>query len=464
MRLLPRTLGVQLLALLLAALVVSFGVSFFLFYGDRAQAVREADRIGLLERIASVARILELSPVEERGALAEAAGSPRVRFWTSTDSAIPQSTSGGIVLTAMFRRMFSMPLREPPRLAMVAVDAPAEPPQPLPPTINRLWRLRDLDAFDVIASVPFRAGGWLNAQTRIRAETVPLPLPSLISAAVMALAIMAIVGIVARRVTRPLRALAEKADALGRGAASPPLEEQGPFEARRLIAAFNRMQDRLGRFIADRTRMLAAIGHDLRTPITSLKLRAELLDDAETKAKMLATLDEMQHMTEATLEFARDDAAAEPTRIVDLAALIESQVDDLAEMGKPVTFGEAERLPYPCRPNSLKRATANLVENAIAYGERARVSVERTPGGPVIRIDDDGPGIPEAQIEEVFKPFVRLEQSRNRTTGGAGLGLSIARSIVLSHGGELSLSNRPTGGLRAEIRLPQVDPGKAAST
>jgi signal transduction histidine kinase len=307
---------------------------------------------------------------------------------------------------------------------------------------------------DVIASVPFHDGGWLNAETDIRAEPVPLPLPSLLSAAIMAVAGFAIVVFVARRVTRPLKALADSADAFGRGAATPPLAEAGPDEARRLIAAFNRMQERLIRFVTDRTRMLAAIGHDLRTPITSLRLRAELLDDEEAKGKMLATLDEMEHMAEATLAFAREDAATEPSRSIDLAALIASQVDDLAEMGKPVTFAEAPRLPYTCRPAALKRAIGNLIENAIQYGERARVSLGDGPSGPLIAIDDDGPGIPDEKMQDVFKPFVRLESSRSRATGGTGLGLSIARSIVLAHGGELVLTNRQDRGLRAEIRLP----------
>jgi signal transduction histidine kinase len=306
----------------------------------------------------------------------------------------------------------------------------------------------------VVASVPFHDGGWLNAQTQIHAEPVPLPLPSLLSAAIMAVASFAIVVIVARRVTRPLKALADSADAFGRGAPAPLLAEAGPDEARRLIAAFNRMQQRLLRFVADRTRMLAAIGHDLRTPITSLKLRAELLEDEEAKAKMLATLDEMEHMTDATLAFAREDATTEQSRTIDLAAAVASQVDDLAELGKPVSFAEAPRLPYACRPTALKRALGNLIENAVQYGERARVALHATSAGPLITVDDDGPGIAEAKMEEAFKPFVRLEASRSRATGGIGLGLAIARSIVLAHGGELILSNRPEGGLRAEIRLP----------
>ncbi|HZP18639.1 MAG TPA: ATP-binding protein [Bauldia sp.] len=456
MRLWPRTLAAQLVALLLAALVLSLAASFALFFNDRADAVRQADRAGLLERVASVARILEATPKPQRPLIADIATSPRLRFWISPESAVADSGEGRVILRNMFERMFAMPLRAPPRLAFVPLDPPGDDD-------TTPGRPRFFDRFDVIASVPFSDGGWLNAQTRIRAEPVPFPWPSTIPLAIMAVAVLGIVIVVARRVTRPLTALAGRAEALGRGTAEEPLREEGPEEARRLIGAFNRMQERLRRFVGDRTRMLAAIGHDLRTPITSLKLRAELLDDEEARTRMLATLDEMQRMTEATLAFARDDAAAEPTRVVDLAALLDSIVDDLADMGKPVTFIESPRFPYSCRPTALKRAVGNLIDNAIQYGERARVSLEARQEGPVIVIDDDGPGIPEGRIEEVFKPFVRLEESRNRATGGAGLGLSIARSIVLSHGGELVLANRKGGGLRAEIRLPAAEKGSLAA-
>lgn len=466
MRFLPKTLSGQLVGLLLLALILSLTLSLFLFIDERALAVREADRLGLLDRIAAVQRMLDLAPPSERARLADAAGSPRIRFWISDESALPEPavSQGRVMLAHQFEAMIPGKLREPPRLTFVSVERPFPPEPPPPPTPrdhdgDMHGRFEHMErAFgprlDVIASVAFHDSGWLNAQTQIRAEPVPLPLPSLLSVALMAIASFVIVVFVARRVTRPLKALADRADAFGRGAPAPPLDATGPDEAKRLITAFNRMQERLVRFVADRTRMLAAIGHDLRTPITSLKLRAELLDDEEAKTRMLGTLEEMEHMTEATLAFAREDAATEPSRSIDLAALIESQVDDLGELGKPVTFAEAPRLPYACRPTALKRALGNLIENAIQYGERARVALRQDPSGPVIIVDDDGPGIPPEKMEDVFKPFVRLEGSRSRATGGAGLGLSIARSIVLAHGGELVLTNRAEGGLRAEIRLP----------
>lgn len=453
--------GAQLIALLLAALVVAQASSFIVLTDDRQAAVRAANRAGLLESMASITRVLQKTPAEDREPLAEAASTPRIRYWVSEESATPPGPrSSQLALPALqFQRMF-IQLREAPRLTVVSGDDDDERERPHrhtdgvhgPPGTGRPPALGD--TFDVLASVPFSDGGWLNAQTRIRAEPVPIPWPSLISSGLMAIAILLIVGLIVRRATRPLAVLADRVGAFGRGAPSVALPETGPREVRRLTAAFNLMQDRLARFIADRTRMLAAIGHDLRTPITSLKIRTELLDDDEARTRMMATLDEMQRMTESTLAFAREDADTEPLRSVDLNALVESLCDDLAAMGKDVAFAGEARLPYPCRPTALRRAVGNLVENAVRYGDRARVALAATPDGPLITVDDDGTGIPADRIEDVYKPFVRLETSRSRETGGAGLGLSIARSIVLAHGGELTLSNRKGGGLHAEIRLP----------
>jgi signal transduction histidine kinase len=261
--------------------------------------------------------------------------------------------------------------------------------------------------------------------------------------------------LVAHRVARPMRRLAFAAEAFGRGEEIARLPEEGPTDIRRTAEAFNRMQERLRRFVADRTSMLAAIGHDLRTPITSLRLRAEFVTDEEMREKILATLDEMQAMTEATLAFAREEATGEPTRVIDLSALAESVCNDLADIGWNVTFADSGKIPYRCRPAALRRAMRNLIENAVRYGGEARVSLALADEWFEIAVDDSGPGIPDEEFERVFAPFFRLEGSRSRTTGGVGLGLSIARTIVRGHGGDIVLANLRGGGLRAMIRLPQ---------
>jgi signal transduction histidine kinase len=214
------------------------------------------------------------------------------------------------------------------------------------------------------------------------------------------------------------------------------------------------MRKRLDRYIRDRTAMLAAIAHDLRTPITSLRLRAEFIEDEEAKAKILETLAEMQAMAEAVLAFARGDAESEETRATDIAALVESIVDDVAESGRDATFADSPPVVRRCRPFALRRAIANLIDNATFYGGRARARVETDKDEVRIIVDDDGPGVPASDLERVFDPFVRLEGSRSRETGGAGLGLAISRGILRAHGGDVTLQNRPGGGLRAIATLP----------
>ena len=216
------------------------------------------------------------------------------------------------------------------------------------------------------------------------------------------------------------------------------------------------MTARLKRFVEDRTRMLAAISHDLRTPITSLRLRAEFVEDPENRARIIETLNEMEQMVEAAMTFAREETANEKPRKIDIAALVESAVEDLAETGRPIAFsGEVTPRVYPCRPLSIKRAFGNLVSNALEYGATVEVAIQDADDdGLWIEISDDGPGIPIDQREQVFEPFFRLEESRNRDTGGIGLGMAIARTAIRAHGGEIYLEDAPQGGLLARIYLP----------
>ena len=201
--------------------------------------------------------------------------------------------------------------------------------------------------------------------------------------------------------------------------------------------------------------MLAAISHDLRTPLTLLRLRAENLENLQERDKMLGTIAEMDSMIGETLQFARDEATTELKRPTDIAALVQSIVDDMADAGMPVKMQPAESIVYECRPDALKRAIRNLLDNAVKYGTAASVTIQTTPETIEINIDDEGPGIPEQELSRVFDPFYRLEQSRSLETGGAGLGLAIAQSIVQAHRGEIVLSNRLTTGVRARIALPR---------
>jgi signal transduction histidine kinase len=214
------------------------------------------------------------------------------------------------------------------------------------------------------------------------------------------------------------------------------------------------MQDRLTRFVADRTQLLAALGHDLRSPLTAMRVRAEMVDDDETRERLIATIEEMREMVEATLAFARGIAASEPSQTLDLTDLLSELRAELAETGEAPRLEAAPGFDVRVRPLALKRALRNVIENARRYGQDVEVALDRVGDMARIEVTDRGPGIPEAELERVFDPFIRLETSRSRETGGVGLGLSIARTIVQAHGGDLRLANRPGGGLAATLSLP----------
>ncbi len=297
---------------------------------------------------------------------------------------------------------------------------------------------------------------WLDARIDNFSSPPWVVFQSLLRVVLSAILIGIIAFFVARRITRPWKALAIAADRVGRGDFPEPVSESGPLEIHHAARAFNRMTARLRRFVEDRTRMLAAISHDLRTPITSLRLRAEFVEDPENRRKIIETLNEMEQMVAAAMTFAREETADEKTRKIDVVALVEASCADLEETGHPVTFEtKLEHFPYACRPLSIKRALGNLLANGLSYGENVFVTVARADdGGLWIDVSDDGPGIPVDQRDRVFEPFFRLEQSRNQETGGIGLGLAIARTAIRAHGGEIYLEDAAQGGLRARIYLP----------
>lgn len=309
---------------------------------------------------------------------------------------------------------------------------------------------------EAIIRVSVRVGdaSWFNARIALAVTERPSRMQPIIFLSVLSLviAVVALWGV--RRATKPLALFASAAERLGVDVNAEPLDERGPGEVRRAARAFNTMQTRLKRFIQDRTQMLAAISHDLRTPLTRMKLRAEFIDDDEQRRKMLNDLDEMEAMIAATLAFARDDAANEPAATVDLAALLATIAADARAAGHDVTLTGPPACDITARPLALKRAIANLVDNAVKYGKRARLSLRPGPDAVEIWVDDDGPGIADADKERVFAPFVRLEGSRSRETGGTGLGLTITRNAVRSMGGDIDLITRPEGGLRVRVSLP----------
>jgi signal transduction histidine kinase len=255
-------------------------------------------------------------------------------------------------------------------------------------------------------------------------------------------------------VTRPLAALATAAERLGQDLSAPSLPVAGTVETRQAARAFNDMQVRLRTLIESLTRLLAAISHDLRTPLTLLRLRTETVENANEPDKMLATIAEMDAMIGAALQLARDQSAGEPRRPADVTSLVQSVVDDMRDAGFSARLQPAEPIIHACQPAAMKRAVRNLLENAVKYGKSGTVTIRRASQAIEIDVDDEGPGIPQEELTRVTEPFYRLDESRSCGPGGVGLGLAIAQSIVQAHGGTLTLRNRPEGGLRATIALP----------
>ena len=406
--------------------------------------------------------ILEATPEKYHAEIVETATTETVRYALDTHPFPPQYTDHGVAVPAEF--LFSGTANE------TALIVYREPDKALPFDLFffELWQdilptplprssfAEGPPAGDTYAriSVVLKNGKWLNATVSLRRFGPPAT-PLLVQLGTMAIFSALGAMVVINRATKPMRHLAQAARALGRGEFTK-LEECGPREVRDTVHAFNEMQEKVSRFDHDRRRMLAALGHDLRTPITILRLHAEFIDEEETRGKISATLDDMQQMAEATLSFARDDASHEEARLVDLGEFLFTVCADLADTGRNVICPDAGEFFLRCRPVGVKRALRNVLENAVAYGKCARVSVFHRQAEVAILVDDDGPGIAEEDFENVFKPFVRLENSRSRNTGGVGLGLAITRSIIRSHGGDVTLENRAGGGLRVTLTLPST--------
>lgn len=453
MRLPPRSFTGQLALLLFLALLVAQLAAFILFTGERMRIGKQIYQETVVERAITLRRLLtDLSP-NLRTRMLSVATTRFVRFWASQS---PQTGNGSDAASTFLAQELADALGLPRRQVRVSVGFEDEPEHP------HWWHMlsgRDAPPPRIgwfKAAVALPGGDWMNIATGPPPDPRPFGRALFISLGLSTIATLLAAVFVARRIVRPMKRLADAADRLGRGEAIGALPETGPNEARRSARAFNEMRERLDRFVRDRTQMLAAISHDLRTPITSLRLRAELVEDEEARDKLIETIEEMQNMTEATLAFVRADQAEEETRQVDLAALVDSLASDLVEIGFDVTVSEAARPVVRVRTVALRRAIRNIIENAVRYGARARVSLETgaVPGEVRILVDDDGPGMAPGDIERVFEPFVRGEGSRSRETGGIGLGLAIARSIFRSHGGDVALVNREGGGMRAVLTLP----------
>ncbi|NCM96679.1 MAG: HAMP domain-containing protein [Rhodobacterales bacterium] len=458
-RWLPRSVGGQLLALLLLALAITQGLSLILLTGERNLAVRAALGLEAAGRAANVALLLEAAPTALQGSILASADSPLVRFALEATPQTPHSSFEAVAMVARMRQILG-DARDIRAEVHGLAGPPPELPEGLPDAMRPMHRAMMAarpEPVELTLSIRLEGGNWLNVRTMFQRPGVQWSPRALLPLVLMLAAVALVAGVTARRIVGPMRALAAGAERLGRGLDAAPLALTGPTEVQEATQAFNRMQARLTRLIAERTRMLAALSHDLRSPLTAMRLRVELLAEDEDSTRLKALVEEMQAMVEQTLDFARaaaQGAAAqgEAVQEVDLAALLRDLVADAGAGHATLTAPESVFLTL--RPTAIRRALRNLIDNALRYGTRAEVALVRQGGEAVITIADHGPGLPEDQLEAVFEPFVRGEASRSRATGGVGLGLAIARSIARAQGGEVTLANRPEGGLLATLRLP----------
>lgn len=320
------------------------------------------------------------------------------------------------------------------------------------PPEMRVWNER-------VVFAPFKVGlrqqdgRWRVVQPRPSLRLGSWQLHILLTIALSTLIVAPIAWLFARRLSEPIALFAEAAERLGRDPKAPPLEVSGSREVAAATEAFNRMQERLRRYVEDRTAMVGAIAHDLRTPLTRLRFRIEAAPD-DIRGKLAAEIDQMDAMISATLAFVRDTTRAGPRERLELSSLVESILDEAAETGSDATALPSERLVVEGDPVALRRLVGNLVENALKYGQRVRGRVFAEDSCAIVEIEDDGPGVPSEEIERLFEPFYRGEPSRSRETGGAGLGLAVVRSIARGHGGDVTLHNRAGGGLTARVSLP----------
>lgn len=464
MRLLPRSLFGRLTLILIVGLLFTQLFSTGLLLKDRGNVIRENTGIQLIQRVASLAYLLEETRSAEREHIVKAFSTPQFRA-SLTDAPLELSRD------ALPSKHLEMLLKQalPDGTAIQVAINPIHRNRELE---KSYWRDRYKNGRErryvesrpsrsrpprngLQASIQLSDGSWLNILRPIPEGVEQWPYRLLTYLGVLLISIILLSLLAVRWVTRPLGTLAEAAQNIGKDITYPPLRESGPKEVRKAVKAFNTMQERLRRYIEDRSRVLAAVSHDLKTPITRLRLRLALLKDEELQSRFEKDLDDMEQMVRATLDYLRGTESKEKPVQININGLLESLQDDAGELGWEVNLTKADVAPYTGRPLALKRCLMNLIENAVRYGQAADIRLEENQERLVIIIADRGEGVPEAELEGLFDPFYRREESRARETGGTGLGLGIARNIARGHGGDVILRKGRSTGLEAVVTLPR---------
>lgn len=427
------TLVARLLLVSLLGITLVHVLSLWTYEHALDQELTLAHEVRLAERLVSIKRSVTLVPEAKREALAhDLSGGPIEAHWNNTRGAVP----GGPGVDAW--QSLAAQIR------LLASDL-----HPDGVVIGTSG-----DPHVALLSLRLPDNSWLNVSLFATARAKSSGHGTLLSTSLMALGVILMSLLMASWLTRPLHRIADAVSRLSPDHPASSVPETGPKEVRQLAIAFNDMHRRLSDLILRRTRSLAAVSHDLRTPLTRLKLRLNDVDTPPLQRAMASDIDDMEQMIEATLSYLKGDETSEPLRPIDLVALLETIIDDARDAGRDAGLDAPAHVVVNARLMGLKRAFSNLIGNALRFGAQVKASVTTTGDAIVVSIDDNGPGIPEDKLAVVMEPFVRLEDSRNTETGGVGLGLTIAKTHIEANGGSLVLRNRPEGGLSAVIRLP----------
>lgn len=451
MRFIPRSLFSRLVIVFILGLIAAQVVSLAIVLQDRGEFLSRASGVQSVRRIADTVILFDTVNTTERERLVKLLSSPAMRVVITSD--MPRLPSARVLRdtsespqSVMFTSILQRMLGREREIRLVVLE-----PSQQTPTAPRYHGRANAT---VVAQIRLMDGNWAVFDSQLQPDTWTWPYRALLSAIVLLLGVFFLAVIGVRWITRPLKNFSQAAIELGKNIDRPPLPETGPVEVKEAARALNGMQARLSRYVHDRTRILAAMSHDLKTPITRMRLRAELLDDEPAKEKFKRDLSELESMVSGTLDFMRGLETTESIQLLDMNALLESLQSDAQELGHSVHITGSLFSPYPCRPQAMKRCLSNLLDNAVKYGGVAHVQTVQLPASLHIIICDEGPGVPVEELERLFDPFYRLESSRNRDHGGTGLGLTIARSIADQHGGTLILKNGPKKGLECHLDLP----------
>ncbi|PZV39086.1 ATP-binding protein [Mesorhizobium kowhaii] len=463
-RFLPQTLPVWVLLIVIAGLLISQVATLYIVSRDRAAANGVVDLYRLNDRAFSLVQLMHDASPEQRKATATGLFNATYALTITDTPAVTSSIAGDDELAELedilvgrlskFGITDARVRRDP--ATREADDATGMAPGPDIGQVERdllVLAANFAQSDKLTASLRFADGQWLNFTEPITPvgpilSFDSLPLYSLIAGLVVIMSIWSL-----RRLTAPYRMMETAVNRIGKDLKSPPITESGSREVRAAAKAINAMQARLREYVEDREHLAAALAHDLRTPMTRMRLRLELLRKSAVREALAHDLADVESIASSVIDFATFEVTEEKSERIDFWSLVESIADSYDD----VWFDDDTRsrgLICMARPVALRRCVTNLMQNAITYGKKAHISLRRSENMILLTIRDEGPGIPQAQIDAVFGSFVRLEQSRNRQTGGLGLGLTIARNIARAAGGEVRLSNNPGGGLLTELRLP----------